>query len=41
MTREVEHQKSFEKALYSITLNFPPGKLPGMPDFTDKYYDMS
>jgi Mn-containing catalase len=41
MTREVAHQKSFEKALYSITPNFPPGKLPGMPDFTDKYYDMS
>ncbi len=41
MTREVAHQKSFEKALYSIEPNFPPGKLPGMPDFTDKYYDMS
>lgn len=41
MTREVAHQKSFEKALYSIEPNFPPGKLPGMPDFADKYYDMS
>ncbi len=41
MTREVAHQKSFEKALYSIENNFPPGKLPGMPEFTDKYYDMS
>ena len=25
MTREVAHQKSFEKALYAITPNFPPG----------------
>jgi Mn-containing catalase len=41
MTREVAHQKSFEKALYAITSNFPPGKLPGMPEFTNKYYDMS
>ena len=31
MTREIAHQKSFEKALYSIEPNFPPGKLPGMP----------
>ena len=41
MTREVAHQKSFEKALYSIQPNFPPGKLPGRPEFTDKYYDLS
>jgi Mn-containing catalase len=41
MTREVAHQKSFEKALYSIEPNFPPGKLPGMPEFTDKYFNMS
>lgn len=41
MTREIAHQKSFEKALYAIEPNFPPGKLPGMPDFTDKYYNMS
>jgi Mn-containing catalase len=41
MTREVAHQKSFEKALYAIEPNFPPGKLPGDPRFTDKYYDMS
>ncbi len=41
MTREVAHQKSFEKALYAIENNFPPGKLPGHPDFTDKYYNMS
>ncbi|MBN9530639.1 MAG: manganese catalase family protein [Alphaproteobacteria bacterium] len=41
MTREVAHQKAFEKALYSIEPNFPPGKLPGMPEFADKFYDMS
>jgi Mn-containing catalase len=41
MTREIAHQKSFEKALYSIQPNFPPGKLPGVPEYTDKYYDMS
>jgi Mn-containing catalase len=41
MTREVAHQKSFEKALYSIDPNFPPGKMPGRPEFTDKYYDLS
>ena len=41
MTREVAHQKSFEKALYAIEPNFPPGKLPGMPQYTDKYYNMS
>jgi Mn-containing catalase len=41
MTREVAHQKMFEKALYSIEPNFPPGKLPGDPKFTDKYYNMS
>lgn len=41
MTREIAHQKSFEKALYSITPNFPPGKLPGDPRFTDKYFNLS
>jgi Mn-containing catalase len=41
MTREVAHQKSFEKALYAIEPNFPPGKLPGMPEFSNKYYNMS
>jgi len=41
MTREIAHQKSFEKALYSMEPNFPPGKLPGKPEFTDVYYDMS
>jgi Mn-containing catalase len=41
MTREVAHQKSFEKALYAIEPNFPPGKLPGMPQYTDKYFNTS
>lgn len=41
MTREIAHQKSFEKALYAIEPNFPPGKLPGKPEFTDTYFDMS
>jgi Mn-containing catalase len=41
MTREVAHQKSFEKALYTIEPNFPPGKLPGDPRFTDTYFNMS
>lgn len=41
MTREIAHQKSFEKALYAIEGNFPPGKLPGMLQFTDTYMNMS
>jgi Mn-containing catalase len=41
MTREVAHQKQFEKALYAIEPNFPPGKLPGDPRFSDTYFDMS
>lgn len=41
MTREVAHQKAFEKALYAIPANFPPGKLPADPDFVDVYFDMS
>lgn len=41
MTREIAHQKSFEKALYAIEPNFPPGKLPGQPEFTNKYFNMS
>jgi Mn-containing catalase len=40
-TREVVHQKSFEKALHSIQNNLPPGKFPGKPVFTAKYYDIS
>lgn len=41
MTREIAHQKSFEKALYSITPNFPPGKQPGDPRFTNMYFNLS
>ena len=41
MTREISHQKSFEKALYSIEPNFPPGKRPGMPEFSDVYVNTS
>ncbi|CAM2158643.1 protein of unknown function (plasmid) [Pararobbsia alpina] len=41
MTREIAHQKSFEKALHSIQPNFPQGKLPGDPKFTSVYYDLS
>lgn len=41
MTRELAHQKSFEKALHSMQPNFPQGKLPGMPEFTNVYYNMS
>lgn len=41
MTREVAHQKSFEKALYAIEPNFPSGKLPGDPRFSDLYINAS
>jgi Mn-containing catalase len=41
MTREIAHQKSFEKALYSIEPNFPPGKLSGDPRFANAYFNMS
>lgn len=41
MTREVAHQLSFEKALYAIQDNFPPGKLPPVPEFESLYYHMS
>jgi Mn-containing catalase len=41
MTREIAHQKSFEKALYSIEPNFPPGKLKGDPRFSNVYFNMS
>lgn len=41
MTREIAHQKSFEKALYAIAPNFPPGKTPGDPRFTSVYFNMS
>jgi Mn-containing catalase len=32
---------SFEKALHAIQPNFPQGKLPGMPEFTNVYFNMS
>ncbi|RYZ13065.1 MAG: manganese catalase family protein [Comamonadaceae bacterium] len=41
MTREIAHQKSFEKALYAIEPNFPAGKMPGDPRFTSVYFKMS
>jgi Mn-containing catalase len=41
MTREISHQQSFEKALYSLQPNFPPGKLPGKPEFSNVYFNMS
>jgi Mn-containing catalase len=41
MTREISHQLSFEKALYSIEPNFPSGKLPGMPEFANVYVNTS
>jgi len=41
MTREIAHQKSFEKALYAIEPNFPSGKLPGDPRFTHVYFNLS
>jgi Mn-containing catalase len=41
MTREIAHQKSFEKALYSIEDNFPPGKLPGVEKYASVYVNTS
>ncbi|MFC3607907.1 manganese catalase family protein [Stutzerimonas tarimensis] len=41
MTREIAHQKSFEKALHSLQPNFPQGKLPPDPAFESVYYNMS
>jgi Mn-containing catalase len=41
MTREISHQQSFEKALYAIQPNFPPGKLPGKPEFASVYVNTS
>ncbi|MGI4876014.1 MAG: manganese catalase family protein [Janthinobacterium lividum] len=41
MTREVAHQKSFEKALYAIEGNFPPGKLPGVERYANLYVNTS
>jgi Mn-containing catalase len=41
MTREIAHQKSFEKALYSIEDNFPSGKLPGIERYANVYVNTS
>lgn len=41
MTREIAHQKMFEKALYSIEGNFPAGKRPGDEPYASTYYNMS
>ena len=41
MTREVAHQKSFEKALYAIENNFPSGKLPGIAKYASMYVNTS
>jgi len=41
MTREIAHQKSFEKALYAIEDNFPPGKLPGVEKYANMYVNAS
>ncbi|MFC0679392.1 manganese catalase family protein [Lysobacter korlensis] len=41
MTREIAHQQSFEKALYSIEPNFPPGKLAGNPEYANMYVNAS
>lgn len=38
MTREIAHQKSFEKALYAISNNFPVGKIPGDDRYSDMYF---
>jgi Mn-containing catalase len=41
MTREIAHQKSFEKALYAIEDNFPAGKLPGVEKYANLYVNTS
>ncbi len=41
MTREIAHQKSFEKALHAMQPNFPQGKLPGVPEYSNVYYNLS
>ena len=41
MTREIAHQKSFEKALYAIEDNFPSGKLPGIEKYASMYVNTS
>ncbi|MCO5102225.1 MAG: manganese catalase family protein [Burkholderiaceae bacterium] len=41
MTREAAHQISFEKALYAIQPNFPPGKMAVDPRFANIYFNLS
>lgn len=41
MTREIAHQKSFEKALYPFARTFPPGKLPGLAQYASLYVNTS
>lgn len=41
MTREIAHQKSFEKALYAIEDNFPTGKLPGVEKYANLFVNTS
>ena len=41
MTREIAHFQMFTAALETIQPNFPQGKLPGVPEFTSVYYNMS
>lgn len=41
MTREIAHQQQFEKALFSIEGNFPPGKLQGNKKFANVYVNTS
>ena len=41
MTREIAHQKSFEKALNAIEENFPPGKLAGETQYANLYVNAS
>jgi Mn-containing catalase len=41
MTREIAHQRSFEKALYAIEDNFPSGKLPGIEKYANLYVNTS
>jgi Mn-containing catalase len=41
MTREVAHMKSFEKALYAMEPNFPPGKMPPVDKYKSIYFNMS
>lgn len=41
MSREIAHQRSFEKALHAIQPNFPQGKLPGDPEFNRTFFNLS